>query len=220
MKEITRVKAVLVDGMGTLVQLSPPAPVLSERLGVDLATAERAFRAEVAYYLEHQSEGKDTASLDDLRRRCASVLAKAAGVDEGGALEALLASLRFEAFADAAPALADIRARGMRVVVVSNWDYSLSEVLERVGLGDELDAVVVSAVVGAKKPDRRIYDAALAAAGCGPAEALHVGDSVVDDVAGARAAGIEAVLLQREGEPPDGSFRAIRSLSELPALLS
>jgi putative hydrolase of the HAD superfamily len=220
MKEITRVKAVLVDGMGTLVRLLPPAPVLSERLGVDLATAERAFRAEVAYYLEHQSEGKDTASLDDLRRRCAAVLAEAAGVDGDGALEALLASLRFEAFADAAPALADIRARGMRVVVVSNWDYSLSDVLERVGLGDELDAVVVSAVVGAKKPDRRIYDAALAAAGCGPAEALHVGDSVVDDVAGARAAGIEAVLLQREGEPPDGSFRAIRSLSELPALLS
>jgi putative hydrolase of the HAD superfamily len=220
MKEITRVKAVLVDGMGTLVRLLPPAPVLSERLGVDLATAERAFRAEVAYYLEHQSEGKDTASLDDLRRRCAAVLAEAAGVDGDGALEVLLASLRFEAFADAAPALADIRARGMRVVVVSNWDYSLSEVLEQVGLGDELDAVVVSAVVGAKKPDRRIYDAALAAAGCGPAEALHVGDSVVDDVAGARAAGIEAVLLQREGEPPDGSFRAIRSLSELPALLS
>jgi HAD superfamily hydrolase (TIGR01549 family) len=220
MKEITRVEAVLVDGMGTLLRLLPPAPVLSERLGVDLATAELAFRAEVAYYLEHQSEGKDTASLDDLRRRCAAVLAEAAAVDGDGALEALLASLRFEAFADAAPALAVIRARGTRVVVVSNWDYSLSEVLERVGLGDELDAVVVSAVVGAKKPDRRIYDAALAAAGCGPAEALHVGDSVVDDVAGARAAGIEAVLLQREGEPPDGSFRAIRSLSELPALLS
>jgi putative hydrolase of the HAD superfamily len=220
MKEITRVKAVLVDGMGTLIRLLPPAPVLSERLGVDLATAERAFRAEVAYYLEHQSEGRDTASLDDLRRRCAAVLAEAAGVNGDGALEALLASLRFEAFADAAPALADIRARGMRVVVVSNWDYSLSEVLERVGLRDELDAVVVSVVVGAAKPDRRIFEAALAAGGCGPAEALHVGDSVVDDVAGARAAGIEAVLLQRQGEPPDGSFRTIRSLSELPALLS
>jgi putative hydrolase of the HAD superfamily len=218
--ELTRVKSVLVDGMGTLIRLLPPGPLLSERLGVDLATAERAFHAEVAYYLEHQSEGRDPASLDDLRRRCAAVLAEAAGVDEGGALETLLASLRFEAFADAAPALAEIRGLGIRVVVVSNWDYSLSEVLERVGLGDDLDAVVVSAVVGAAKPDRRIYDAALTAAGCAPAEALHVGDSVVNDVAGARAAGIDAVLLQRQGEPPDGSFRVIGSLSELPALLT
>src|SRR5204863_1161220 len=114
-------------------RLLPAAPVLAEWLDVDHATAERAFRAEVAYYLEHQSEGRDTASLEALRRRCATVMAEAAGVDGRGALEALEASLRFEAFADAAPALADIRARGMRVVVVSNWDCSLPDVLDRVG---------------------------------------------------------------------------------------
>src|SRR3954451_20738017 len=112
-----RVKAVLLDGMGTLLRLEPPAPALAERLAVDVATAERAFRAEVAYYLEHQLEGSDTAGLADLRRRSAAVMAVEAGVDEAGALDALMASLRFEAFADAAPALAALRQRGLRLVV-------------------------------------------------------------------------------------------------------
>src|SRR5690349_3329175 len=120
-----QVKAVLLDGMGTLLRLVPPGPVLAQRLGVDLATAERAFRAEVAYYLEHQLEGADAAGLADLRERSARVLAETAGVDPAGALEALMGSLRFEAFDDAAPALDELRARGVRLVVVSNWDCSL-----------------------------------------------------------------------------------------------
>lgn len=202
--------------MGTLVKLVPPAPALARALDIDEATAERAFRAEVAYYLEHQLEGSDAAALADLRRRCAQVLAAEAGVEPTVALDALMASLRFEPFDDAAPLLAHLRARGLRMVVVSNWDYSLRDVLEQVGLRP--DAVVSSAEVGALKPDRRIFDAALHAAGCTAAEALHVGDSPAADVAGATAAGIRAVLLDRENPaPPPG---AIRSLAELPALLS
>jgi putative hydrolase of the HAD superfamily len=193
------VRAVLLDGMGTLVHLIPPAPALAQALGVDLDTAERAFRAEVDYYLAHQLDGSDAAGLADLRRRAAQVLAREAGVREEGALDALMRSLQFEAFDDAAPALRELRARGLRLVVVSNWDCSLSEVLERVGLRELVDAVVVSAVVGAAKPDRAIFDAALAAAGCDASEAVHVGDSVEADVGGARAAGIRPLLLAREG---------------------
>lgn len=192
----------------------PPAPALAAALGVDEATAERAFRAEVAYYLEHQLEGSDTAALADLRERCAAVLAAAAGVPGDGALEALMGSLRFEAFPDAEPALAELRERGLRLVVVSNWDCGLAEVLERIGLLALVDAVVVSAVVGAPKPDRRLFAAALAAAGCAASEAVHVGDSIDHDLAGARAAGIRALLLDRAGRGDLGS------LGELPALLS
>jgi putative hydrolase of the HAD superfamily len=200
--------------MGTLLRLVPPATALARTLGVDETTAERAFRAEVAYYLEHQLEGSDTAGLADLRRRCATVLAQAAGVDPAGALEALMESLRFEAFPDAAPALRDLRELGLRIVVVSNWDCSLPEVLARIGLDAAVDAVVTSAMVGAPKPDRRIFDAALAAAGCAPHEALHVGDSAEHDLAGALAAGIPALLLDRSGGGD------IHSLSELRAHLS
>jgi len=213
-REGTRLKAVLVDGMGTLLRLVPPAPALARALGIDEPTAERAFRAEVAYYLEHQLEGSDTAALADLRARCATVLAAAAGVDPDRALDALMRSLHFEAFPDAAPALAELRSRGLRLVAVSNWDCSLPDVLERIGLRGQLDAVVTSAVVGASKPDARIFESALAAAGCAAAEALHVGDSREHDIEGARAAGIRALLIDRAGAGD------LRSLGELPALLS
>lgn len=200
--------------MGTLVHLIPPAPALAAALGVDLGTAERAFRAEADYYLAHQLEGSDAAGLADLRERAAAAMADAAGVPREGALEALMGSLRFEAFEDAAPALMDLRELGVRLVVVSNWDWSLTDVLGSAGLLPLLDGIVTSAEVGAAKPDRAIFEAGLAAAGCDAAEAVHVGDSPGTDVEGARGAGIRPLLLAREGGGD------LSSLGELPALLS
>lgn len=211
-----QVKAVLLDGMGTLLRLVPPAPALANALGVDEPTAERAFRAEVAYYLEHQLEGRDAAGLADLRRRAALVMAEAAGVElePDAAVAALMGALRFEAFGDAAPALMDLRERGLRLAVVSNWDWSLTDVLGGLGLLPLLDAVLTSAEVGAAKPDPAIFEAALAAVGCAAADAVHVGDSAEHDVQGARAAGLQALLLAR------GGGGDLASLAELPALLS
>jgi HAD superfamily hydrolase (TIGR01509 family) len=211
------VSAVLLDGMGTLLTLIPPAPALAAALGVDEATAERAFRAEVAYYVSHHLEGSDPFSLEDLRARCALVLADAAGADPESALDALIASLRFEPFPDAVPALTALRTLGLRLVVVSNWDCSLHDVLAGIGLAPLVDGVVTSAEVGAAKPARRIFDAALELAGCGAERVLHVGDSAANDVEGAMAAGLRAVLLDRGGVPGPAT---ITSLSELPALLS
>ena len=203
--------------MGTLLRLVPPAPALARALGVDEATAESAFRAEVAYYVVHHLEGSDPSSLGDLRRRCAAVLAEAAGTDPARALDALMGSLRFEPWEDAAPALEQLREHGLRLVVVSNWDCSLPEVLDGIGLGPLVDAVVMSAVVGAAKPDARIFQAALELAGCAPGEAVHVGDSAEDDVGGAVGAGLRALLLDRSGTRGTGT---VTSLSELPSLLS
>jgi putative hydrolase of the HAD superfamily len=133
----------------------------------------------------------------------------------------MLAALRFRAVPDAQPALRELRARGLRVVAASNWDASLPDVLERTGLAPHLDGAVSSAVVGAAKPDPAVFAAALDLAGCAAADALHVGDSPVADVEGARAAGVRAVLVDRRGvldEPPPGVPR-LASLDELPALL-
>jgi HAD superfamily hydrolase (TIGR01549 family) len=211
------VRAVLLDGMGTLLRLVPPAPALARALGVDEATAESAFRTEAAYYVAHHLEGSDPSSLGDLRRRCAAVLAEAAGTDPARALDALMGSLRFEPWEDAAPALVRLREHGLRLVVASNWDCSLPEVLDGIGLGALVDAVVTSAVVGAAKPDARIFEAALEAAGCAAGEAVHVGDSAEDDVGGAVGAGLRALLLDRSGTRGTGT---VTSLSELPSLLS
>jgi putative hydrolase of the HAD superfamily len=211
------VRAVLLDGMGTLLRLVPPAPALARALGVDEATAERAFREEVAYYVVHHLEGSDPSGLGDLRARCAAVLAEAAGTDPELALDALTGSLRFEAWEDVEPALSAVRDLGIRLVVVSNWDCSLTDVLGGLGLLPLLDGVVTSAEVGAAKPDPRVFEVALEQAGCAPGQALHVGDSVENDLEGAIAAGVRGVLLDRDGS---GAAGAIASLSELPALLS
>jgi putative hydrolase of the HAD superfamily len=86
----------------------------------------------------------------------------------------------------------------MRIVCVSNWDFELGAVLERIGLAPALDGVVTSAAVGARKPDPAIFAAALAVAGCEAAAAIHVGDSD-EDVEGARAAGIDVLRIDRDG---------------------
>ncbi len=221
-------RAVLLDAFGTLVALEPPAPrlraELRRTLGVEVSAeaAEAAFRAEIGYYLEHHLEGVDERSLDELRDRCAGVMAHALGLGPraaSGVREALLASLRFSALPDAAPALGALRAVGLRLVVASNWDCSLPQVLEDARLGQLVDGVISSATVGAAKPDPAIFEAALATAGASAEEAVHVGDSLLHDVEGARAAGVRGVLLDRSGEAGGAGAEAIVSLSELPSLL-
>ena len=218
----------LLDAFGTLVALDPPAPRLRSELwrtiGLEVSpeTAEAAFRAEIAFYLGHHLEGADERSLEDLRDRCAGVIAGVLGLEPRelpGVREAMLASLRFSAHADATPALRALRARGLRLVVVSNWDCSLPRVLEDAGLASLVDDVVSSASVGAAKPHPAVFEAALAAAATSPAEAVHVGDSLVNDVEGARAAGVRGVLLDRSGGALLPGAETIGSLDELPSLL-
>ena len=92
-------------------------------------------------------------------------------------------------------ALARLRAAGLRLGVVSNSDGRVEQALDAAGLRDYFDVVVDSALVGVEKPDPAIFRAALDALGVAPEEALYVGDLYEVDVVGARAAGIEAVLL-------------------------
>jgi putative hydrolase of the HAD superfamily len=219
-------RAVLLDAMGTLLTFEPPAPHLRKALralGFEVSerAAAEAIGAEIAYYRAHLHEGRDATSLADLRRRAAEAMRPALGVDaaDEALTGALLASLRFRAYPDAAPALRELRARGARLVVVSNWDVSLHERLAQTGLAGLVDGAVASAELGHAKPDRAIFDYALALAGAPPEAALHAGDSVEADVEGALAAGLRAVLVARDGaaDAPDG-VPVVRSLAELPAL--
>jgi putative hydrolase of the HAD superfamily len=114
--------------------------------------------------------------------------------------------------------LSALRGAGIRLLVVSNWDSTLPRLLERLELLPFFDDVVVSAVFGASKPSRAIFDEAVRRAGVPHADVLHVGDSLLDDYHGARAAGLCALLVDRAGRAPEGS-EAIRSLSELPPRL-
>jgi len=216
--------AILLDALGTLVALEPPAPrlraELARRFGLEVSQrqAERAIAAEIAYYRAHLDEGRDSAGLEALRRRCAGVLRTelpGADLELEPLVEALLASLRFTAFADVRPALVSARSRGQRLVVVSNWDVSLHGVLRALELEPLLDGILTSAGSGVRKPAPQIFEQALGLAGVGPDQAIHVGDSLDEDVTGARDAGIEPLLVRRDGGPEVAGVRTISSLGEL-----
>jgi putative hydrolase of the HAD superfamily len=98
-------------------------------------------------------------------------------------------------------ALDRLRAAGLRLGIVSNSDGRVEEALAAAGIRDRFEVVLDSAVVGVEKPDPAIFRAALTALGIAPEEALYVGDLYEVDVVGARAAGIEAVLLLPDGAP-------------------
>lgn len=192
-------RAVFLDALGTLLELEPPWAHLRRALGDDIPEERlvAAVRAEMGYYKEHSHEGRDPESLAGLRARSAAVLSEALG--RAVEVETLMEAVRFRAFPDARPALDALGALGLRRVCVSNWDCALPDVLERTGLAPLVDGVVTSASAGARKPDPAIFAPALALAGCAPEDALHVGDTAEEDVEAARAAGIRALLIDREG---------------------
>jgi putative hydrolase of the HAD superfamily len=220
-------RAVFLDALGTLVRFEDPWPALTrllrERHGVvvDEGDARLALVAEMRHYRQHCVNAGDQAALAALRLACARIVIAELGtpareLTPEQLVPTLLAALRFTAFTDVVPALERWRAAGKRLVVVSNWDISLHDVLQETGLTPLLDDVLSSAEVGHSKPDQAIFVAALERAGLHAGEVVHIGDSVEEDVAGARAAGIEAVLLRRlEADPqaPDG-VRVIASLRE------
>jgi putative hydrolase of the HAD superfamily len=221
-------RAVFLDALGTLLALEPPAPPLVAALAargvtVTEAQAGAALRAEIAYYRAHHHEAVDAAALADLRDRCAAVLQRHLPAPVPDLRAALLASLRFRAFDEVPDVLRALRAAGLRLVVVSNWDVSLHEALARTGLAPLVDGAISSAEAGAAKPATAIFARALALAGdgIGPDAVVHVGDDVEADVGGARAAGIAPVLVLRDGDratPPPG-VPVLSDLTGLPGLI-
>jgi putative hydrolase of the HAD superfamily len=222
------VKAILLDALGTLVALEPPAPRLQAELAgrfgipVTVEQAAAAIAAEIAYYRAHLDEGRDQAHVDALRRRCASVLRRALppserleAVGEEALTEALLASLHFRVFDEVSAVLDEARERGLRLVVVSNWDVSLHDVLDRLRVAPRVDGILTSAEAGVRKPAAEIFERALTMAGVRADEAIHVGDSLEEDVAGAHNAGIVPVLIRRDGGPGPEGVRTISHLGEL-----
>ncbi|HTK23910.1 MAG TPA: HAD family hydrolase [Sorangium sp.] len=122
----------------------------------------------------------------------------------------------FFLYEDTLPTLAVLRAAGLRIALVSNGQRDLEGFAAHHGL--DVDACVGSVSHGRVKPHRSIFDAALTALGAGPAEAAMVGDSYADDIEGARALGMRAILLDRDGLHVDETDR-IDTLFALPAAL-
>ncbi|GIX47549.1 MAG: 2-haloalkanoic acid dehalogenase [Candidatus Tectimicrobiota bacterium] len=234
------IRAVLFDLGGTLYDYGALAPGDGEALvallrwagsHADPETIHRAYRQALKqvfydylprpFYLHR-----------DLFRDAVLATAAALGLTLSEALLAryrgLLRTQQQRAFAwreGARETLAALRARGLRLGIVSNIDDDqLARLAELGDLDREVDFLLSSEQARSCKPDEGIFRQALRLAGCAPQEALFVGDSRLQDVAGANRAGLRSVLLwhRQDREPPAGEPRphhVIRRLPELLALL-
>jgi FMN phosphatase YigB (HAD superfamily) len=191
---LAELDAVTIDAYGTLVELERPVERLRsalERRGIERGEREvaAAFRAEVAYYTEHKAEGRDRDSLAQLRARCAGVFVAELGLEDLDFTDDFVGALVFRPLPGVPEALKRLRARGLVLAVLSNWDVGLHEHLDVLGLTPYFAAVLTSAEVGVAKPDPALFRIALERLHVPAERALHVGDDG-DDEAGAAAAGM------------------------------
>jgi len=115
--------------------------------------------------------------------------------------------------------LAELKGRGFRVGAISDWETTLPELLRELEIAKNLDALAVSEVVGVTKPDPRLFEEALRQANVAPENSLHVGDWFELDVAGARAAGMSAVLFDWAGRRPVADCLRVTSFGQLSSYL-
>jgi HAD superfamily hydrolase (TIGR01549 family) len=122
----------------------------------------------------------------------------------------------FHLYEDALPVLSELRRHGLRIGLISNGQRDLAEFAAHHSL--DVDVTVGSTAHGHIKPHPSIFEKALASLGTGTDDTVMVGDSPGDDIAGARALGMRAVLVDRDGVYPEERDR-IDTLLALPALL-
>jgi len=214
-------KAVLFDAGNTLLFLDHDrmAAAVGAALGLPLDAERLAGAAGAAALAAERARGVDR----DRARVYLEALFTGAGVPAArmGEVGACLQQLHHESHlwcrlaAGTREALDLLRACGLRLGVVSNGDGRVEEALIAAGLRDRFEVVLDSAVVGVEKPDPAIFRAALGALGVAPAEALYVGDLYEVDVVGARAAGMEAVLLVPDATGPGPDCRRFDTLAAL-----
>ncbi len=120
----------------------------------------------------------------------------------------------WQLFPETVSVLDRLRAAGVELGIISNFDSRLFAVLRGLGIAERFDTVTISSLAHAAKPSPKIFLHALDKHAVDPEEALHIGDSLRDDVEGARGAGLHAVLLDRKGKSASG-LRTIRNLDEL-----
>ena len=225
------IRAVFFDAGQTLLEADPPVEKVyreafaTHGVEADLEAVHRAVHATWREVEARRQRGEERwggleGEAGFWRRFVEGVFGRTGGKGlPEPLLNGLVAHFRedkhWRVYAETREVLSALRGAGMTLLVVSNWDSTLPRLLERLELLPFFDGVVVSAVVGSSKPSRAIFDEAVRLAGVPHESALHVGDSLVDDYHGARAAGLHALLVDRSGRAPEGS-EAIRSLSELP----
>jgi putative hydrolase of the HAD superfamily len=217
---VARVEACLLDAFGTILTCDFTAH--TRELPVLAGIPADAMYNEFARIAPALTDGRLSmaAGYDHILRTCGAEprpeLVRAL-VDRG--MELLLASGRL--FDDVLPFMAGLRARGIKVAIVSNCDEQARGLLGSLGVTPLADALILSCEVGAAKPSARIFERALEALGVSAEAALFVDDNP-GFCAQAAALGLRTAQIDRDGrraDVPAGAATVIRSLAELDAML-
>lgn len=221
------VQAIFFDIGDTLVFDAPPlkerivSAARSVGLTLDPARLPEAFRAAEASAVQRYVQGIVWDAPGALRET-AGVLWHSLGLpplsdNEWTAFASTLMSLPFtrcvppEVFA----LLRELKQRGFVLGAISDWEETLPEVLSGLGLLDYFDALAISAVVGATKPNALLFEDALAQVGLPPDTCLHVGDWYALDAAGANAAGMPALLFDWAERSPNADCPRVTTWAQL-----
>jgi len=224
------VKAVLFDAVETLIRPWPSVGSVYARAAAAQGVFCPARALEAAFHPAYRElfperffgrSGLQTSEPRE-RRWWARVVARTferAGCSAPGpavivaGLEAFSRGDAWRPCAGTVETLRTLKGRRVKIALVSNFDGRLHRVVAELGLRPFFDAVIVSSEAGWAKPSPRIYAAALAALGVAPDEALMVGDRPREDVAGATASGLRALLYDPRGRAPGpGSIRDLRQV--------
>jgi putative hydrolase of the HAD superfamily len=160
--------------------------------------------------------------LVGFRRRNAEITAAELGIEAPAEVLTGVAERRlsFNPYPESEGVIRELRAMGLPLYAVSNWDIELVNVLSDLGWTDFFDAVVVSAVNGVEKPEGKIFEETPRVSGVERRRVVHVGNDPVTDVRGASEAGLDTVFVDQRGvaEAP-GTTYVIRDLGGLPEIV-
>ncbi|MHB1130774.1 MAG: HAD family hydrolase [Chloroflexota bacterium] len=227
------IKAVFLDFYNTIVYFVPPRDerqALACRefgLEVERPALWRAYVAGEDFWTEENARyaiGRRTpAEQEAFYADYQQLLLRAAGLDVSLELAHRIHQRYSEMprqlalFDDVEPTLVELRARGLKLGLISNTDRDAGPMCAELGVADRFDFLLSSCTIGFEKPDPRIFEAALRQAGVQPAEAMHVGDQFKSDVLGALGVGIKPLLLDRYRALAhlDGRCAHIASLAEI-----
>ena len=198
------------------------APVMQRAL----VLADKALYAELAEismrnrtpeerlqaYLHHQQSILANAGIDSSLELAERTMRRA---------KELNTRTRFVLFDDVLPTVQILKKRQLTIGLLSNIHRGINDICKELGLGPYLDVIVSSEEAGADKPDPAIFRFALERAGADPAETIHIGDQYLQDVVGARNAGIMPIFIDRFDVSPEITDCArIRSLTEVAEYLN
>lgn len=233
----------IFDAYGTLVELDDFYIRLQRGFAASgvllpLELVTHAARKEMQHYISRTVFARTQSDWLALKVECAEVLSNAIrevessfALDATKVLRVLEDALVFRVFPEVISVLETFNARGVKMGVLSNWDFSLHPIFQSLQLSDYFSFILPSSQVGVQKPDARFFEHALQLArkeysGLQSHECFYVGDHYEGDVIGARNAGMIPVWLVRNERdlasgnlPDDAGVLRIRDLSELQKLI-